>query len=628
MDLEPSHESRAFERLISTQKGANDLQTRAGFEHANITLSHEYARQNSLAIAFNEVVDQRLMDVMRKLSQDCGSTILDETCLRKLSPSPANLEDTILEPDRRLSLSEEESSLNVYWTDGPFVNQRKQEIPSPSLELPIQADDTFLTISSEATRISQKREVCWRRMILPLAPLDEARDEGISFPACAEQLRSRLDKDLSSEMIDHLYGAEALHIDDACGDESKARLREARAISRLLHLEDWVPQLSKKPSLTPPLLAPSPDVRLFVPDNDSCKIECCSDPLSLIDEDLEAAEQCLLGAEEQRDMSLDDRDVRHLLEWPQDDLVLEAVAGEISNLKVEVPLTIDKRVSFREPSSLPTTFALERAPDLKQAVRTKSVAATLNTEHITTCDDKLIQDLCETGIFASRRVEQENLDEGRGRRRVPIPVLDFSISPYQHKGLTEVMEGLSQHENRSLALTSWAFLIGHNRERILLWNPFANDVSQPSFQDDISMGQESANAAIIYKDFDLLSHTIDAYKTSHITNASWDDIGEIGCLVQSAQQCPSLRPNLNTALGSKRGLTGDIISEIAFKRLKKDVIAESRARIEGGKVQGIFLDDEPAIGGLLASYLRCNAPNKVFKGGTATGPGTLGSRHA
>lgn len=245
MNLEPSHESLAFERPISTQKGANDLLTRGDFEHANIAQSHEYAQQNSLVLAFNEVVDQRLMDVMGKLSKDCGSTILDETCLRKLSLSPANPEDAILQPDRRLSLCEEESPLTVYWTGEPFVGQRKQEIPSPALELPIQADDTFLSISSEATIISQKRTVCWRRMILPLAPLDEARDEGILFPAWADQLRSCLDKDLGSEMINLLYDAEALHIDDACGDESKARLRETRAISRLLHLEDWVPQLSK-----------------------------------------------------------------------------------------------------------------------------------------------------------------------------------------------------------------------------------------------------------------------------------------------------------------------------------------------------------------------------------------------
>lgn len=350
--------------------------------------------------------------------------------------------------------------------------------------------------------------------------------------------------------------------------------------------------------------------------------------MSLIDEDLEAAEQCLLGAKEQRDTSLDDRDVRHLVEWPEDDLLLEAGAGKISNLKLEVPLTIDKRICFREPSSLPAASTLERAPDLKQAVRTKSVTITLNKEHNPTCDDKLIQDLCEIGIVASRRAEQENLDEGRGRRRVPIPVLDFSISPYQHKGLPEVMEGLSQRENRILALTSWASLMGRSLERILQWSLFAHDPSQPSFQDDLSMVQESANVAIIYQDFDLLSHTIDAYRTSHIMNTSWDDIEETRYLVQSAQQYPSVRPNLDTTLGSKRGSTGDIISEVAFKRLKKDVIAESRARIEGGKVQGIVLDDEPAIGGLLASYLRCNAPNQVFKGRAATPPGTPGSRYA
>ncbi|KAI1082895.1 hypothetical protein F5B20DRAFT_597131 [Whalleya microplaca] len=250
---------------------------------------------------------------------------------------------------------------------------------------------------------------------IPPEPLNRSNDESLDFPESAHQYRQEIATAIRVEKID--IPKDTLRY-LACALRDYWTQHEQRSLSE---------ESLRESILTPPLSPIVIDDDQFVPDEQVCQVPMLSDPSSLLEADLNAAEAEVLGQDSPRMNSspqhTDILSVSPLAEAP----LLSPKLPRIGSLKVEAPLTPLDSLS---PSGMAIDFLeISSGVDMDQ-VLTKELdlsSAELNKDDSRISSDELFSMLEETATSVMRDIQQESLQAADALARRDIPIMDFMI---------------------------------------------------------------------------------------------------------------------------------------------------------------------------------------------------------
>ncbi|KAI0008510.1 hypothetical protein F4779DRAFT_641617 [Xylariaceae sp. FL0662B] len=254
------------------------------------------------------------------------------------------------------------------------------------LEPPLLGSDPDYDCRKLARTIQARREArvdIYTRGIPP-ERLDASNDESLDFPESAYQYRQEIDATARVEKIDIPKGTSL-----------------------------------RKLTLTPPLSPIIVEDDEFVPDEQACQVPILSDPSTLLEADIDAAEAGVLGQDSSQDDSLpqhtDILSVSPLVEAP----LLSPKLPGIDVVRVEGPLTPLDSLSPFKGVDMDSVLTMEQM-DLS--------SANSNKDPNMGASDELLTMMEENATSVMRCIEQENLQAADALARVDIPIMDFAIS--------------------------------------------------------------------------------------------------------------------------------------------------------------------------------------------------------
>ncbi|KAI1340424.1 hypothetical protein F5Y15DRAFT_57923 [Xylariaceae sp. FL0016] len=293
-------------------------------------------------------------------------------------------------------------------------------------------------------------------------PLENACAEEPDLPSSAYKLKECLDSAVRDEKLDVtrdtvLHIAQSLRVDWTEDDQQRLVAEQA-----LRH-----PNFQR--SLTPPL---SPRIRVdyFVPSDAVCQVPIASDTSTLLDKDVESAENGLSPCKNLHGESscIVDIDLPQLspLEHPK---YHGFSPLKRDSVKIEVPLRpINERPHEPPPIDIPR---LATSMDIDHILDQHRVLESHEGED-SGCEDVLVM-MRDENMNINRIIEQECLETTNARARFAVPIRDFSIPPDE----SENME-MSSADQLTYILQSYngfdllRFPKYQKGERELIWTPF------------------------------------------------------------------------------------------------------------------------------------------------------------
>ncbi|KAI1261037.1 hypothetical protein F5Y18DRAFT_213805 [Xylariaceae sp. FL1019] len=253
--------------------------------------------------------------------------------------------------------------------------------------------------------------------VFPQEILDVTKDEGLEFPETAHTLGQQVNQTLLDEKLSiskpvlyHLAHA----LKSELGDNDRCKLMQELTVRRMP-----VRQLAMTPPLSP-LTSPGES---FIPDADICQVPFASDPISLLETDLDAARGQVLQLEIEKDDSSTSRAVTPKLPLLPDSPETVVQMPKLKSRRVETPL-------------LPSTSS-DKGLDIPSFVQSMDIDNTLSqpgqaeqatNETILNVDNDLQTLMAASADSLTKTIEQEHISAAEAIARVKVPVVDFSVS--------------------------------------------------------------------------------------------------------------------------------------------------------------------------------------------------------
>ncbi|KAI0164984.1 hypothetical protein GGR57DRAFT_514828 [Xylariaceae sp. FL1272] len=263
--------------------------------------------------------------------------------------------------------------------------------------------------------IKAQRQARISPSVFPQEVLDNTKDEGPGFPQSAHILGQQLNQtvmeeklSISKPVLRHL--AHALKSD--LGDNDRWKWIQGLTARR-------VPV--RRLAVTPPLSPLTSPRQAFIPDADICEVPFASDPVSLLETDLEAARGQVSQIEIENDDSTSSSVTPQLPLLPDSPETAVQVA-KLRSRRVQTPL-------------LPSTSS-DKGLDIPLLVQTMDIDDILSkpgqveqatNETISNVDEDLRTIMAASAGSLTRSIEQEYISAAEAIARVRVPVMDFSV---------------------------------------------------------------------------------------------------------------------------------------------------------------------------------------------------------
>ncbi|KAK8060158.1 hypothetical protein PG996_010088 [Apiospora saccharicola] len=378
----------------------------------------EYARRNKLSIDF------QLYNPVSYLTSTANSLLE--------SQGQGDGEDESL-PDLhipfQLSLSEPPviSKGSVSFLSSIAQREDDEAIMSGAIQAACSNQIRHLKVSLPLLRSDHESD--WRKLLrdvrertnvhlypnmLPFEPLEISLDEAPEYPESVYSFHSQLARDADTSQLatsqDALrFLATTLAIDK--DTEDPTQLLEGGS-------SDRKPFMSR--DVTPPLTPLLVSEELYIPGLERCQIPVASDPCSLLEEDLEAAQSALIAASSPPILGTP------VLPSSSGVEAFSPVIRKTESLGVEQPLI----------PSRPNSPSVKHTIDLQEAALGAQLAIDADYEVDgyawkdipDLLSDELLEELQAGAHSANLAIEQERLEHADAVARVQVPIMDFAIT--------------------------------------------------------------------------------------------------------------------------------------------------------------------------------------------------------
>lgn len=361
-----------------------------------------------------------------------------------------------------------------------------------------------------------------------------------------------------------------------------------------------------------PLLPPQSTYDDFIPDSDTCVINCFSDTTTLLENDIKQVEARLIT-------EYDGVDFLHseLQTPPESSPVLpppETEGPRISSLKVEVPLTGPD--SWHQSDEAQKGMPLKDALSLVQSVCGEANARVIDSEmsdQIPFLTSELATQVQDVGQRTLRQVEQERLGGPDSGQRVAVPVMDFTIPDPDWKKLAScAMSHFKSFDLSTPGIVTKRIKSAVKGEKKLRWRPLDGTAGSISLVERIIIDNEKLGnfleAVGDVKTDDMNLERILTRRTLQFLSNPVDDNGEIPNAPfqeQSFLAFPSLE---SSPVSPKRASKSPPQEEPVSKKAKP----EPQTAGDDGPSLLLGRGDNDGVGGLLTSYLQIHIPEKAI----------------
>ncbi|KAK8080381.1 hypothetical protein PG997_008199 [Apiospora hydei] len=337
--------------------------------------------------------------------------------------------------------------------------------------------------------VESRTNIRLRSDMLPLEPLEISLDEAPEYPESAYAFHSQLMLEADTSQLavsqDALRFLAATLAIDKDTEERKQLL--------MMELSDRRPLVSRQitPPISPVLLPAEP----YTPGPERCQIPIASDPSSLLEEDLEAAQSALIATSSSPIQGSPD------LPSLSEAETFTPVIRKIESLKVEQPLIPSN------PSSPPATRAVvdlhESAESVQLAVDADCEVDGYALKEIPELfSDELLDEMQAGAHTANLAVEQECLEQADAIARVQVPIMDFAIaeSEWKKQGYDSTQQVKYLLQAPRMALAKWK---GNYRERDFWWAPLPYRLRQVPLDESLDDEVGLDDAPWMYNDTDV-----------------------------------------------------------------------------------------------------------------------------
>ncbi|KAI0514851.1 hypothetical protein F5B22DRAFT_222458 [Xylaria bambusicola] len=402
----------------------------------------QYARDNGLSI--DSQIDPfsfifRIHDSVPQLTPDAGpSGLTIDTSLPLLHLPTLDLQDQLGAPEECPSqiakaLHHDGSDFNDLFYRPLAHYEARERLLGLKLDQPALFSDPDHDCRKLARAIREQRRAALSPEMFPLERLNMNNDEGLHFPASALHFRRKLERivlreklDVPKEAIHHL--AYALQ-DDWSSNERCKLFHEER--SHRIFVRDLV--------VTPPLSPFSGSEEHFIPEPHVCEVPIASDLVSMLGDDVEAAESVIL----QKEFSKDVPQVLNVNAPVLPSLLAPPATGDarpkIRSFRMETPLS--------PVTSLPQSFdeQHDNIPNLLRSmvpdhIISPSNSFNMNAPQFDNSDYAFDHDLeiamLESAAAVRQNLEQQQISIADAIARVEVPNMDFSFPEPGWQSLT------------------------------------------------------------------------------------------------------------------------------------------------------------------------------------------------
>ncbi|KAI1809714.1 hypothetical protein GGS20DRAFT_590315 [Poronia punctata] len=304
------------------------------------------------------------------------------------------------------------------------------------LELPLLSHDPDDDLCQLARAIQEQRQPNISSFIFPPERLSKAADESLEFPDAARKFRDTMWDSVQQEKLDvpklALYQL-AQSLRDDWHEEENREVLQRELVCR-----------HKRPDLaiTPPLSPYVQHDKYYVPDVKVCEIPMAADLISLLSDDLTAAEAALRNESSNDELSQTSNITTPRLSPLSERPILGAERHKIDSVKIESPLL---------PFSLPdgtsergvNMLALRDSMDMDHTLSHPSSSET-GAVKSTNVDDILDKAfhiaIEESSIAVTRSIEQECINVASAMARIEVPIVDFSLPEPEWQALPMTVE--------------------------------------------------------------------------------------------------------------------------------------------------------------------------------------------
>ncbi|KAI5926687.1 hypothetical protein F4810DRAFT_724308 [Camillea tinctor] len=357
---------------------------------------------------------------------------------------------------------QETSIIDLFHHDGRLSNSRLK------IEPPLLKTDPDYDHCKLAAEVRNCKQAKIDPDTFPPEKLDTSNDEALDFPDSAYHFKNELENSIEIERIDIpkdtlYYLAKSLR-DDWTEDQHKRLLQDET--SHITTLQDLI--------VTSPLIPHEETDSYYIPDDDACQVPVASDPSTLLEDDLQAAEANIFKDDT---IQIQSSTTQLPLSPLGDPPLLVPTISNDNSLKIEGPITPINST----PSPINIDIGNERIAeslDLDNIPEVSENGYSMREDNTEDNNDIIWATMEEGADSLMRDVEQEQLESTNALARVEVPTMDFSIpEPVWLKSL-------------SLSETShWACLLDtiegfdipqwpgdSNQERQqLYWSPFLQE---------------------------------------------------------------------------------------------------------------------------------------------------------
>lgn len=358
---------------------------------------------------------------------------------------------------------------------------------------------------------------------------------------------------------------------------------------------------------SPPLLPSELTYVAFIPDAETCVINRFFDANALLSNDIKQTESRLMA-------EYDGEDTLHseLQAPPESSPVFPAPLKEGSgDMKVEVSLVRPIEQSQRGRTDTVLKDALNSVTSLFRKTDTMGNDFQMSSDQVPFLTGEVTSQLQESAARICRRVEQERLSDTGSSRKVPVPVMDFTIPmPDWKQSQTPAISLFRSLNTLTLETASRRTRSDASKERKLRWRPLNGSSARVSLSECITVNSVSLRLLL-----DIPGDTeaegmrlarLFTRGTLRFLGESVDGNEEIAAL-SPLEQRRSPFPSPDPSPLIPRTQLAPNIDEPTPKKPKHE------SKTAGSRGFGL-LDEggSDGVGGLLTSYLQIRAPEKAF----------------
>lgn len=288
-------------------------------------------------------------------------------------------------------------------------------------------------------------------------------------------------------------------------------------------------------------------------------------------------------------------------------------ARRISDLKVEVPLTgcIGQDKGGRQDASLKDV--LNSVTSLCGGTRATIADLAMASDQAPYLTGEISSPLKDAAERARRQVEQERLSDPGSGRRVPIPIMDFTIPELKWKRLSTPAASLFRSVGFSTPDTiSRQIKNSAKEERKLRWRPLNGSSGKISLSERIAADSEGLKLLL------GIPGDAEAYDMKLEGLLARDTLRFLGEYEDGNEEIPLRSPLLKQRRSPfpSPGLSPSVLKRTQQSPNREGAFSKKPRheceRVTGGDLGFLNQGNVDGVGGLLTSYLKIRAPEKAF----------------